>query len=166
MQGDAQLSNIVMRNVEMILDVLEHAARYEALLPYFAEAFAFLRREDLHDLPDGQYEIQGRKVFATVVHQQGKSVDEAKLEAHDEYVDIQFVMKGNERMGWKSRGDISVPAEKPEEYPDVYFYDEPPVSWNTVLPGSFAIFFPEDAHMPMISDDEIHKVILKVAVNL
>lgn len=149
----------------MILDVLDHAAKYESLSPYFADAFAFLRREDLRDLPDGQYEIQGRCLFATVVHQNGRSVEDAKLEAHDEYIDIQFVIQGNEQMGWKSRGDITVSAEKPEEYPDVYFYDEAPVSWNTVLPGAFAIFFPEDAHMPLISDDKIHKVILKVAVN-
>ncbi|WP_371416000.1 YhcH/YjgK/YiaL family protein [Halodesulfovibrio sp. MK-HDV] len=47
----------------------------------------------------------------------------------------------------------------------MYFYDDVPASWNTVLSGSFAIFFPEDAHMPLISNDEIHKVILKVAVS-
>ncbi|SIO09830.1 YhcH/YjgK/YiaL family protein [Halodesulfovibrio marinisediminis] len=149
----------------MILDVLEHAERYEALSPYFAEAFAFLRRKDLYDLPDGQYEIQGRKLYATVVHQKGRSIDEAKLEAHDQYIDIQFVLQGTELMGWKSRKDITVPAEQPEEYPDVYFYDEAPTSWNTVLSGSFAIFFPEDAHMPLVADGELHKVILKVAVD-
>lgn len=149
----------------MILDVLDHAAKYEALSPYFADAFAFLRRDDLRELADGQYEIVGRSLFATVVHQNGKAVEEAKLEAHDEYIDIQFVIQGTEQMGWKSRGEIVVPAEKPEEFPDVYFYDDLPVSWNTVLPGSFAIFFPEDAHMPLISNDEIHKVILKVAVS-
>ena len=149
----------------MILDVLEYAAKYEALSPYFADAFAFLRRDDLRELADGQYEIVGRSFFATVVHQKGKAVEEAKLEAHDEYIDIQFVIQGTEQMGWKSRGEIDVPAEKPEEFPDVYFYDDIPASWNTVLPGSFAIFFPEDAHMPLISNDEIHKVILKVAVS-
>ena len=148
----------------MIFDVLEHAGQYEALSPYFPAAFAFLQRKDLSELPDGQYEIQGRKVFATVVRQKGKNVSEAKLEAHNDYIDIQFVLKGKELMGWTSRGQITAPVECPPELPDVYFYDEEPVSWSTVLPNSFAIFFPEDAHMPMISDEIIHKVIVKVAV--
>nr|WP_160711897.1 YhcH/YjgK/YiaL family protein [Halodesulfovibrio sp. MK-HDV] len=82
----------------MILDVLEHAARYESLSPYFADAFAFLRRGDLRELADGQYEIVGRSLFATVVHQKGKAVEDAKLEAHDEYIDIQFVIQGNEQV--------------------------------------------------------------------
>lgn len=148
----------------MIFDVLEHAGKYEALSPYFPAAFTFLQKKDLRDLPDGQYEIQGRKVFATVVRQKGKTISEAKLEAHDKYIDIQFVLEGTEQMGWKSRGQISAPVECPPELPDVYFYDEEPVSWSTVLPDSFAIFFPQDAHMPMISDDVVHKVIVKVAV--
>jgi len=38
------------------------------------------------------------------------------------------------------------------------------VCWCPVPAGSFAVFFPEDAHAPMVSDGEVHKVILKVAV--
>jgi beta-galactosidase beta subunit len=35
----------------------------------------------------------------------------------------------------------------------------------TVAPGSFGIFFPEDAHAPAAADGPIHKVVLKVAVD-
>lgn len=148
----------------MIIDVLERAERYEVLSPYFSEAFAFLRREDLSELSDGQYEINGQKIFATIVHTQGISADDAKLEAHDNYIDIQFVLKGPESMGWKARGEITAPCEKPEQFDDVFFYDDVPSSWNTVHSGAFAIFFPEDAHMPLVSEGAIHKVIVKVAV--
>jgi biofilm protein TabA len=32
-------------------------------------------------------------------------------------------------------------------------------------PGTFAIFFPEDAHAPMAGEGLIHKVVVKVAVD-
>ncbi|OBQ55229.1 YhcH/YjgK/YiaL family protein [Halodesulfovibrio spirochaetisodalis] len=148
----------------MIVDILENIDTYECLSPHFATAFEFMRRTDLATLPDGQYEIDGRTVFATVFRGQGKKATEAKMEAHNEYIDIQFVLQGTEKMGWKARSTMSSVAEEPEEYPDVFFYDEEPVSWSTVQSGAYAIFFPEDAHMPLISDGEIHKVIIKVAV--
>ncbi|MCT4535584.1 YhcH/YjgK/YiaL family protein [Halodesulfovibrio sp.] len=148
----------------MILDVLDHAAQYESLSPFFAKAFSFLNREDLRELADGQYAIEGKKLFATVVRDKGRAAAGAKLEAHDDYIDIHFVLRGTERMGWKSRRLVTAGAEKPNEGQDLYFYDEEPASWATVESGAFAVFFPEDAHLPMVADGDIHKVILKVAV--
>lgn len=150
----------------MILDVLAHAARYESLSPYFAEAFLFLTRKDLHELPDGQYAIEGQKLFATVVREKGRPAVGAKLEAHDSYIDIHFVVQGTEHMGWKPRRLVTAVAEKPSEDQDLYFYDEKPASWVTAESGTFAIFFPEDAHLPMVADGNVHKIILKVAVEV
>ena len=39
-----------------------------------------------------------------------------------------------------------------------------PDAWISTKNGSFAIFFPEDAHMPLISSGQIHKVVVKIAV--
>ena len=52
----------------MILDLIAQAHKYEALADGFAKAFAFLEREDLAELPDGQIAIDGDRVFATIVH--------------------------------------------------------------------------------------------------
>ena len=45
---------------------LGDCARYEGLHPHFAEAFAFLRRADLAQLPCGRYEIAGPDCWATI----------------------------------------------------------------------------------------------------
>jgi beta-galactosidase beta subunit len=45
------------------------------------------------------------------------------------------------------------------------FFTDPPEAWLPVHNGTFAIFFPEDAHLPLISPGQIHKVVVKVAVN-
>jgi len=46
----------------------------------------------------------------------------------------------------------------------VDFYEDPPTHWTDITPGMLGIYFPEDGHMPMISEGELHKVIVKVAM--
>ena len=52
------------------------SAKYESLHPRFAQAFAFMRRPDLAQLPCGRYEIDGKNCWAMV--------QEAKLKPFDE----------------------------------------------------------------------------------
>ncbi|MCG8533195.1 MAG: YhcH/YjgK/YiaL family protein [Desulfovibrionales bacterium] len=148
----------------MILDLIAQAHRYEALADGFAKAFAFLEREDLAELPDGQIAIDGDRVFATIVHAPLRAVADAKLEAHDAYIDIQYVIRGTEQMGWAARSALTSEAVRPPEHQDVLFFDDAPQSMATVPEGHFAIFFPHDAHMPLIGEGSVHKVIVKVAV--
>jgi len=148
----------------MILDTLQNANRYLALNPGFAAAFAFLARPDLRELPVGRYEVDGDRVYALVQRQPGRKPDAGKLEAHRNYIDVQVVLDGVDTMGWRPTPtctSIAVPynAEK-----DVMLFADQPTAWVAVGPGEFAIFFPEDAHLPMISDGELHKVVLKVRV--
>jgi beta-galactosidase beta subunit len=47
---------------------------------------------------------------------------------------------------------------------DIVFFDDAPETWFRVPAGSFAVFFPEDAHAPLAGEGEVRKVIVKVAV--
>jgi len=47
---------------------------------------------------------------------------------------------------------------------DAALFNDEPLIWCAVPSGAFAMFFPEDAHAPMVSDGEVHKLIVKVAV--
>ncbi|MEJ5197314.1 MAG: YhcH/YjgK/YiaL family protein [Anaerolineae bacterium] len=148
----------------MILDTIPNANRYLSLNPGFAAAFVFLARPDLRELPAGRYEIEGDRVYALVQRQAGRKPEAGKLEAHKNYIDIQVVLAGVDTMGWRptaSCQEVAVPynAEK-----DVMLFADRPTAWVAVGPDEFAIFFPEDAHLPMISDGELHKVVLKVRV--
>ncbi|MCJ2163152.1 MULTISPECIES: YhcH/YjgK/YiaL family protein [unclassified Pseudodesulfovibrio] len=148
----------------MILAPLENADLYANLHPRFAAAFAFLRREDLADLPEGRVEVDGDRLYAVVAKGPGRKVEDARIETHDQYIDIQFVLKGTDSMGWKPRRDLGPKTDASDPRSDVAFYADAPTVWTEVTPGMFAVYFPEDAHMPMISDGELHKVIMKVAV--
>lgn len=149
----------------MILDVLENADTYAAINPGFPKAFEFLKRPDLRELPVDRYEIDGDRVFAMVAKDQGRKREDAELEAHDNYIDVQFVLSGVDEMGWRPTAtckEISVPYDAAK---DLKFFKDRPDAWLATHPGAFAIFFPEDAHMPLIASGELHKVIVKVAVN-
>jgi biofilm protein TabA len=149
----------------MILDVFENAHRYLAINNGFAKAFEFLMRPELNELPVGKHEIDSDRVYAVVDKNHGRKKEEALLETHEKYIDIQLVLAGTDEMGWKPKSSCKQPSQKYDQETDVQFFADDPDVWLSVEPGTFAIFFPEDAHMPMVSSGQLHKVIAKVAVN-
>lgn len=149
----------------MIVDILANANRYLVLHPGFAAAFAFLRRSDLRDLAADRYEIDGDKVFAIVAKDLGRGKDEAQLETHEKYIDIQLVLAGTDDMGWRPKSLCRLPAEAYDPEDDIQFFAEAPTGRQAVGADMFAVFFPEDAHQPLIGEGQIHKVVVKVAVD-
>jgi biofilm protein TabA len=147
----------------MILDVLENAHRYLALHNGFAKAFEFLMRSDLKELPVGKYEIDGERVYGIVSKDPGRNKEDALLETHEKYIDIQLVLAGTDDMGWKPKSSCKHPSEEYDQETDIQFFADEPDAWLSTGSGAFAIFFPEDAHMPLISSGQIHKVVVKVA---
>jgi YhcH/YjgK/YiaL family protein len=148
----------------MILDVLENAHRYLVLHEEFAKAFDFLLRPDLKELPVGKYEIDADRVYAIVSKELGRKKEDALLETHEKYIDIQLVLAGTDDMGWKPKSLCKQPAGEYDQKNDEQIFADEPDAWISTKSGAFAIFFPEDAHMPLISSGQIHKVVVKVAV--
>ena len=148
----------------MIMDLIENSPRYLALNSGFARGFEFLKQPNLGDLPAGRHEIDGERVYALVVKDHGKNRDEGLLETHNNYIDIQYVHAGKDDLGWKSKSSCPAPMDPYDLENDVELFKDGPDAWLATGPGAFAIFFPEDAHMPMISSGDLHKVVIKVAV--
>lgn len=149
----------------MIVDLLANSNRYLALHPGFAAAFAFLRRPDLRSLAVDRYEIDGDKVFAIVAKDLGRGKDEAQLETHEKYIDIQLVLAGTDDMGWRPKSLCRLPAGAYDPEDDIQFFADTPTGRQEVAADMFAVFFPEDAHQPLIGKGQIHKVVVKVAVD-
>jgi YhcH/YjgK/YiaL family protein len=157
-------SDIQNKRSQIIMDSLDDAEKYFNLHPAFKDVFTFLREKNLSELSLGEHDINGDRLFCIVQKRPGRTRSESRLEAHRRYIDIQYVIAGIEEMGWKLSSEcekIDTPYDENTE--KMYFKDEP-VSWTKVSAGSFAIFFPEDSHAPLVSKDEIHKIVFKVAV--
>jgi YhcH/YjgK/YiaL family protein len=148
----------------MILGRIADSERYTAFHPLFSQAFQFLRDTDLHALPDGRHEIVGSQLFALVSTFQGHPRNEAKLEIHRRYIDIQVCLTGTDHVGWRSLATCQCPQAEFNIEGDYQFYTDAPTTWFTLDGDTFAVFYPEDAHAPAIADTQLRKVVLKVAV--
>jgi len=148
----------------MILDTLAHAERYRALHPLFERAFDFLRDTDLMALAPGKHDVQGEQIFAIVEACEGRTRAEAKLECHRRYIDIQLVLAGVDEMGWKPVAECLDPQTEYDAARDIRFFNDTPSNWIATPPGAFCLFFPEDAHAPLVGTGMIRKVVVKIAV--
>jgi YhcH/YjgK/YiaL family protein len=149
----------------MILDDLQEADRYAALHPGFAAAFDFLRHAPLMELEVGRTEIDGTRLFVIIGRDLGRGHERARLEAHRQYIDIQYVISGHEQIGWKTTSacqgiDLPYNAER-----DIAFFTDRPETWVAVEPKNFVILYPQDAHAPLAGAGEMHKAVVKVAVD-
>lgn len=147
----------------MIIDTLENLTSYINLHPRFAQAFAFLA-QDLDKLVDGKYDIDGKNIFAMVSHDTGKTREVGRLESHEEYIDIQVVLEGVDDMGWRPKSLCLTNDTEYDSERDLQFFKDAPETWLAVGPRMFAIFFPEDGHMPLIAEGTLHKIVVKVAL--
>jgi YhcH/YjgK/YiaL family protein len=146
----------------MIIDSFLGLERYYSLHPKFEKAFNFLRQQPLEQLAEGRHTIDGDDVYAQVTEKRGKTLEQAKLEVHDSYIDIQILVKGMESMGWRDRrycSDVHTPYDAVK---DITLYKEMPDVFFMLAPENLAIFFPYDAHAPMISDGIVRKIVVKV----
>jgi biofilm protein TabA len=150
------------KGTPMVLDTLKNHHRYHALHPLFKAAFEFLQNPETLALPAGLTDIAGDRFFALVQHDMGKGRENGKLERHREYIDIQFTVSGIEVIGWRPVSacrSVTVPygAEK-----DIGFFGDAPETWVTLPSGTFAVFFPWDAHAPLCGPGSLHKIVVKV----
>ncbi len=148
----------------MILATIEQAYRYADCHPGLSRGFDFLRSTKLDELPDGKVQIDGERLFAIVAHDQGRGRDGAILEVHRKYIDIQYVISGNELIGWQPLATCKTVKQAYDSATDLAFFLDRSSSWFELAPRSFAIFFPEDAHAPLAAQGPVHKVVVKVSV--
>lgn len=149
----------------MIFDNIKNCEQYVSLHPSYEKAFAFLK-EAFEKFPEtGKHEIDGENLFASV-QAYNTLTEDGKMEAHEKYIDIQFVVSGKEIMYVK---DISK-AELTDAYRndwDAAFYKVDETTSKLVLtPGDFVVLLPNDAHRPCVAfegqSEVVEKIVMKV----
>ncbi|NLX12187.1 MAG: DUF386 domain-containing protein [Phycisphaerales bacterium] len=154
----------------MIVDRIENAALYYPLGPGLVTALEYLARNDFSGIKPGNYELDGRRIYAVVQRYEPIPLEQAAWEAHRDYFDVQFVAQGAERMGYAALvpGLTVKQPYNPEK--DMIFY-EAGGSLIEFGPGDFAIFAPADIHAPRLLSArpspslEIIKVVVKVRID-
>lgn len=148
----------------MVLDSLENLKSYEGLNPHFSKVISFIENSDLTTLPLGRNEICGDLVYANVMEAKPKTKEEAFIEIHRKYIDIQIPISHDEIMGYTPIAEL--PSADYSDADDVAIYPVgmPARDYFNVHKGDFTIFFPQDGHAPAITATPLKKVVIKVAV--
>lgn len=147
----------------MILDSLKNAALYYGVSPRMKKAFELIAATDWKTVEPGIHELDGKDIFVNVMERELKTRDAAKLEVHDEYIDIQILISGSqESFGWSERCELTKPQGEFNAEKDILFFDDEPQTYYTLRPGQFTVLFPEDGHAPMVGEGVVRKIIVKV----
>ena len=154
----------------MIFDRLSDCKKYYILGDRIKRGFEFLLNSNLKDMVDGRYEIENDKIYANIQSLKTKPIKDKKWEAHRKYIDIQYVIKGKEKMGFAILDDFNKTVEEYDIDKDITFLDTDKNYYNyiNIQEGDFIIFYPNDVHAPMLAYDEpeeIKKVIVKIALD-
>lgn len=118
------------------------------------------------DIAIGTYQINPR-VKAIVYEYETKVKNEVGYEAHRKNIDIQYLLKGEERVACLPVEKLKETTPYSEEKDAAFFTASVQPIEMTLGGGYFAIFFPQDGHMPQLSVDEpkmVKKVVVKVEI--
>ena len=152
----------------MIVSDLNNISRQAAPSPNLQKAIHFLRSPDIQMLPDGRVEIDGERVFALVQRFQTKWVATPKFECHKKYIDIQFILSGEEIIGWAPAELMEITAAY-DAGKDISFGTVAKGQWTPVhlQAGQMAVLYPEDGHAPKMAlrnPSTVMKIVVKVMV--
>jgi YhcH/YjgK/YiaL family protein len=148
----------------MILASLADSAQYESLHPLFHQAFEYVKQNDLAQAPAGKIVLDGDRLFISVSDVTGKIADEAKLESHAKYIDIQIPLTASETIGFLPACECKNSPDGYNAAKDITFFTDKPSAYVQVKPGQFVVFFPHDGHAPCIGEGAIRKLVVKVLV--
>jgi YhcH/YjgK/YiaL family protein len=166
-KGDVwRLRNIIAeRGISMITQNIKNAYLYYGLGERLAKGLKYLEQTDFSGMAPGKYEIDGSDVFALVQKYDSKPISQGKWEAHRKYIDIQFIVKGVEQIGYANLDSLEVIQEYDAERDCLLLQGKG--NMFECNSGTFAIFDPQDAHMPCIAvrdPEPVKKVVVKVRV--
>ena len=156
----------ILQETHMILCPISEFRRYLQLHPLFPAVAGFLADRDLLAIPEGRTELQGDELYVSASPRAlTRPASAVSLEAHRAYIDVQVVLAGTDTMGWSPLETCRMASGPYDPAKDIGFFRDAPANLITVPAGQLAVFFPEDAHAPLIGNGQtVKKLIVKVLV--
>ena len=160
--------NGLQLNPDPSINQQEFSRQYHTNKVWWDKAFAFLKTEDLVNMKPGSYVLDSGNVIATVSELSPKAKDQVNWEAHRNFYDLQYIIKGKAIMGITPITDPGAKVTVPyTTRGDTETFSVAEGTYHDALPGSFFIFSPKEIHRPAFKADGydvIKKVVIKVRV--
>ncbi|MHA0855603.1 YhcH/YjgK/YiaL family protein [Paenibacillus sp. CMAA1364] len=138
--------------------------------PVLQQAIDFLVQTDFSTLEEGRYPISGDKMFALLMGITTKSKVEQNAEKHERFLDIHFLIQGEETIGWQWQDGNIEPSQTYNSEDDFVLFTE--LKNETMIkltPGMFMVLFPGDIHRPGVTEtipSNVRKVVIKIDQSL
>ena len=149
----------------MIFDTLKNCEQYVSLHPQYEKAFSYLKQAMKSFPESGKQAIDGDKLFASVQEYQTLTED-GKMEAHEQYIDIQCVISGKEIMYVEDIEKAELTDAYREDWDAAFYKVDENASKLVLRPGDFVILLPQDAHRPCVAfegvSQDVRKIVMKV----
>lgn len=148
----------------MIIDHVTNSHLYVALNPRIKRAFEYIRQTDLLSIDVGRHDIDGQNLYAMVQNYNTKPIQGGSWEAHRQYIDLQYLVRGIEKIGYCNIHRLSQGVyDASRDYLPLQGQGD----YVTLKEGDFTILFPDDAHLPGIALDvpvSVRKLVVKISV--
>jgi biofilm protein TabA len=146
----------------------EFSRQYHKNKTWWDEAFQFIKTKDLANLKPGSYVIDSGNVIATVSEVAPKDKEQVNWEAHRNFNDLQYIIRGKAKMGVTPISDPEAKVTVPyNDKADTETFADAGGKFYDAEPRTFFIFTPKDIHRPafkVTGYDTIKKVVIKVRV--
>ena len=134
------------------------------------KALFFLAEHNFNEMKDGTYPIDGKNSYAILQRYSTRLPESGKPEAHRQYVDIQYIVRGREELGWCPLNPELREHTKYDIDKDIIFYERLVPGSSVILrEGYFAVLYPADVHRPCGAvngeSEPVTKVVVKIAVD-
>lgn len=152
----------------MIKNSLKYTKNYYNLSNKIKLALEYLEKNDLKVFDNGRYDILGDDVYVNVQDYTSKPETQGKWEAHKKYIDIQFMIKGTERIGVGEIDNYQT-TEAYDESKDLKFLAVANDNYQFINmnENDFIILYPQDVHMPQIAMNTpsyVKKAVVKISI--
>jgi len=129
----------------------------------------FIQNTDFSKIDDGSYNTgDGDLNYIVTTYSTTASAEERPAEVHKKKIDFQYIIYGEEKVGYADIRNAKRPAGEYDDKKDTEFFTRVDNEGYFILKkGMYAVFFPEDIHRPGINNGEtrgIRKVIFKVRI--
>lgn len=149
----------------MIFDTISNFEKYKSIIPHQQKIIQFVNDviDKKTNLETDKIEIDGDSVFALINRYQTK--EKNVWEAHKKYIDIQWMIYGNESILFANSHDLIV--SNPYDEINDYMILKGTGDKLTLSEDKFVMFFPDDAHQPGLitnKPEDIIKIVIKVKI--
>lgn len=121
---------------------------------------------NLNKMPSANTVLKENSIFCNPVYFTTKSESECIFEAHKNFIDLHYIVKGSEKI---ATADITslTPHTPYDADKDIGFYTGKQYGSYILNEGDFMICFPSDAHMVAIAPEApkaVEKIVVKIKV--